>query len=1014
MSVSELVTRHTKAVLFFVFVLCAAGAWVLTTFPVGILPDVSFPRLTIIATAGERPTEMVVVDITRPLEEAVATVHGVKTIRSKTQRGATQITIDFTWGSNMLVAQQLVNARINEVRSRLPAETDISVEQANPTVFPILGLSIYAQGVPQTDLWDLATYQLRPRLSRVPGVAQVVVQGGQIPEIAVEVSPTRLAAYGLSLTDVTQALMQANVIASVGRINRQFQQYQILISGQVSSPEALANIVVAQRNSIPIYLRQVATVTPSAQDRTTIVTADGRESVLINIIRQPDANTLSVAQGVQQEIAQLRVQLPPGTIIQTFYDQSVLVRNAVGSVRDAVLIGILLSVLVLFFFLRDWRATLLTAGIIPVTLLITFFFMRLAGLTLNLMTLGALAVAIGLIIDDAIVIVENIHRHLSAGETPQQAIHTAMAEITAPMIASTLTTTVVFLPLVLLTGVTGVFFTGLAITMVIALVVSLLLALLVLPGLAARFLRIRPNERQQASLAGITTRYHQLVHYGLRHRWILLVIIPAIVLITVLLGINLETGFMPAMDEGAFVLDYLTPPGTSLEESNRMLQEVERILRETPEVSTYSRRTGTELGFAITEPNVGDFAVMLKEKRARGIEEVMDSIRNRILTEVPGVSVDFIQVLQDLIGDLAGAPAPVEVKLYSENQRQLLQESIRIEQRLSEIPGIVDVKSSLVESGPELVVHIDETSAGRIGMTAATVASQVNAAMFGDVPTTFIENDRQVGIRVRYPANWRADRPQVAALPIHAPGGFAVPLSTLGTIETIPGTTEVDRENQRRYVSITARLTGRDLGSVMRDVERTMQHELLFPGTTYAYGGQIQSQAESFRGLLTVLVLAVLLVFGVMLFLFNSLTAPSVILFIMPLSLFGVVLGLWVTGTPFNVSSFMGAIMLVGIVGENGILLLDRTLEGEAEGLSVEEAAEQAGRVRLRPILMTTLTAILALMPLALGIGAGAEMQKPLAIAVIGGLAFSTVFTLLFAPLLYVSLRLSQLLRRQR
>jgi len=1014
MSITDFMTGHIKSILFFVFVLCLAGLLLLYSFPVGILPNVSFPRLTIIADAGERPAEMVVIDITRPLEESIATVRGVQTIRSKTARGATDITVNFVWGTDMVSAQQLVNTRISEVRSRLPADTNIQVQQMNPTLFPIVGLSLYSKGIPQTELWDMATYQIRPLLSRVPGVGQVVIQGGRIPEIAVEVDPVRMTAYGLSLADVEQALAQTNTITSVGRVDRQFQQYQILVSGQVTSPEALANTVVAQKNSIPIYLSQIATVGPSVQDPTTIVTADGRQSVLINIVRQPDANTISVAQGVQQEMARLKTQLPPGIIVRTFYDQSVLVRDSVGSVRDAVIIGIILSVIVLFFFLRDMRATVLTAVVIPITLLITFVFMRLAGLTLNLMTLGALAVAIGLIIDDAIVVVENIYRHTNAGLSPGEAVRLSVAEILSPMIASTLTTSVVFLPLLLLSGVTGVFFRELAITMVIALVVSLLLALFVNPGLAARILHVRREEQRQASLGRVTDRYCQVIDFGLRHRRMLLLLIPLIVVITVLVGMRLKTGFMPSMDEGAFVLDYLTPPGTSLSESNRMLNQIERILRETPEVSTFSRRTGTELGFAITEPNVGDFAVTLKAHRSRDIETVMDSIRNRILAEVPGVSVDFIQVLQDLIGDLAGTPAPVEVKLYAEDQRLLQTLSIRIQDHLGRVPGVVDVASSLVESGPELVVHIDQTRAGRVGMTAESVAMQANAAMFGNVATTYIENDRQQSVRVRYPRAWRADRAQVAALPIRTPGGSTVRLSTLGTIETVPGTTEINREDQRRYASITARLAGRDLGSVMRDVQRMMQRETLPSGVTYTFGGQFQSQSESFRGLLVVLILGVLLVFGVMLFLFEFFTAPLVILLVMPLSLFGVVMGLWVTGTPFNVSSFMGAIMLVGIVGENGILLLDRAWKGEQEGLSVEEAAAQAGEVRLRPILMTTLTAILALTPLALGIGAGAEMQKPLAIAVIGGLAFSTIFTLLFAPLIYVSFRRRQMRQTPR
>lgn len=1006
MSVSRFATQHIKAILFVTVVLCAVGAWLIGSFPVAILPEVTFPRLVVIAEAGDRPARMMVAGVTRPLEESIATVPAVTRIRSKTQRGATEISVDFTWGTEMLTALQMVNTRVNEARAQLSPETAISVERMNPTVFPILGLSLQAKGLSQSELWTVATYTLRPLLARVPGVARVVVQGGRVPEIAVTVDPQRLAAYRLSLPDVEQALTQTNVIRAVGRMDRQYQQYQVLVSGETTAPEQLGKIVVVQRGGVPIYLRQLADIQPSVQDRTTVVTADGAESVLINIVRQPDANTVAVVDGVRRELARVQPTLPPGANVGLFYDQSVLIGEAVGSVRDAVLIGAVLAVVVLLLFLGNVRATLVTATIIPATVLVTFLLMRLSGLTLNLMTLGALAVGTGLVIDDAIVVVENVFRHLSSGGARDTVVQQASAEIAAPMISSTLTTVVVFLPLVLVAGIAGAFFTALAVTLTIALLVSLGLALLVSPSMCAAFLRTRPGEREHGRLFDRVIRiYERLLILGLRRRWIMPLSAIVIVGLTLFFATRLGTGFMPTMDEGAFVLDYWTPPGTSLAESDRLLRKIEAILKEAPEVAGYSRRTGTELGFFITEPNRGDFAVVLKRGRRRTIEAVMDDLRDRITAEVPGVDVDFVQVLQDLIGDLAGAPDPVEVKLFGENQAELDTLARTIAAKLEKIPGAVDVRSGVVESGPELVARIDPTKAGRAGLTPDAVAAQVQAAMFGDVVTQILQGDRQIGVRVRYPLAFRADRIELAALPIRTPGGFNLPLSALARIERVPGTTEVNRENQRRLVAVKTQLSGRDLGGVMRDVQAMMHGVSLPPGVTYELGGQFQSQSQSFQNLLTVLLLAILLVFGVMLFQFGSFTAPAVILMIMPLSLFGVTLGLAVTRTPLNVSSFMGAIMLVGIVVKNGILLLDRAHKAEMEGVPLQEAVLQAGRVRLRPILMTTMTAILGLVPLALGLGAGAEMQQPLAIAVIGGLSFSTLFTLLFAPLLYVALR---------
>ena len=1009
MGLSRFATQHLKAILFVAVVLCLVGAAMLRSFPVSILPDVTFPRIVVIAEGNERPIRMVETAITRPLEESVATVPNVSRIRSKTQRSGSEISIDFAWGTDMQNALQLVNTKVADVRPDLPVDSKVSAERMNPTVFPVLGLSLHSKTLTQAQLWSLANYSLRPALGRVPGVARVVLQGGSVPEIAVNVDPQKLAAFKLALPDVEQAITQTNVIRSVGRIDRQFQQVQAVVSGETTSIEQLGDTVVAQRGGLPITLRQIADIRLSTEDRTTVVTADGANSVLLNIVRQPEANSVSVVDGVEQELKGIRKTLPPGTDIGVFYNQAILIGDAVSSVRDAVIIGAVLSVFVLLLFLGNLRATLVTALIIPATVLITFLLMRLAGLSLNLMTLGALAVGVGLVIDDAIVVVENVFRHLAAGGTPKETVQLAAGEIAAPMISSTLTTVVVFLPLVLVAGVYGAFFTALALTLTIALMVSLLLALMVSPSLCAAFLKVRVGAKEHGPLFERVLRlYDAALKLGLRRRWLLPVGALAIIGLTGYFAMRLDTGLMPEMDEGAFILDYTTPPGTSLDESDRLMKKIEAILQATPEVSAYSRRTGTELGFAITEPNRGDFAVMLKENRKRRIDDIISEVRQKVHDDVPGLEPEFIQVLQDLIGDLSGAPEPIEIKLFGNDQAQINTLAGRVSERLQKIRGVVDAKAGIVETGPELVTHIDPTRTGRMGLTPDSVATQANAAMFGDIVTQMLQNGRQVGVRVRYPAAYRSDKAAIAQLPIRTANGSNLPLAALGTMERVPGSSEINHENQRRMVAVTARLENRDLGGAMRDVQALLKTVDLPPGVTILLGGQFQSQAETFQNFEVVLALAILLVFAVMLFQFGSFTAPTVILMIMPLSLFGVAFGLYITGTPLNVSSFMGAIMLVGIVVKNGILLLDQAKKAEHEGMPLEEAILHAGEVRLRPILMTTLTAILGLVPLALGLGAGAEMQKPLAIAVIGGLTFSTLFTLFFAPLLYVAFRRRQ------
>ncbi len=1011
MNVSHFAVSHLKALIFVTLALCVAGLLAAGAFPVSILPDVTFPRLVIIAEGGDSPASQMEVSVTRPLEAAASTVAGVHRVRSTTQRGATQISVDFADGTDMQQAQNLMNARVSEIRADFPAGTQVSVERMNPTVFPVLGLSLQSKTLSQSQLWELATYTLRPRLARVEGVARVVVQGGRAPEIAVEADPQKLAALRLSVADLSDALAKTNVVRATGRFDANFQQYQALVSGRLTDIAGIENTVVTSRGGVPILVRQVASVHPSTEDRTTVVTADGRESVLLNIVRQPSANSVAVAAGVKSEMALLRKELPPSARLSVFYDQSILIGDAVTSVRDAVILGAFLSVVVLLLFLGDWRATLVTASIIPATLFISFVGMRLAGLTLNLMTLGALAVGIGLVIDDAIVVVENVFRHLAAGQTPQEATQNAAREISAPMISSTLTTVVVFLPLMLLSGVAGAFFSSLAITLSIALLVSLVLALFLSPSLCSAFLRLREGHSDEGGpiFQRLLRGYERLLAFVLRHRLILPVAVVVLLAATWGMAQHLQSGFMPEMDEGAFILDYNTPPGTSLAESDRALQKIESILAHTPEVASYSRRTGTELGFAITEPNRGDFAVMLKEGKRRPIFDVISDVRSQVDSQVPGIQTDFIQVLQDLIGDLSGAPSPVEIKLWGEDPDALRTAAEDVAAHLEKIPGTADVASGVVDSGPEYVLQVDEERAGRAGLSADAIASQMNSALFGDSPTQILQSDRPIPVRVRLPLEFRDDPTAIGRLQITSPLGFSLPLSSLGTLQKVGGQSEVVRENQRRFLPVTAGLEGRDLGSVMTDVSKMMSSYKLPVGVTYELGGQAQSQSEAFSNLVLVLILAIALVFGVMLFQFGNFTAPLTILGIMPLALFGVALGLWLTNTPLNVSSFMGAIMLVGIVVKNGILLLDHAQNAEREGQTPEEAVLEAGRVRLRPILMTTLTAILGLVPLALGLGAGAEMQKPLAIGVIGGLSFSTLFTLLLAPLLYVSLRHFQL-----
>ena len=999
MKLTDWAIRNIRPIVFLTAVLCVAGVAIYRTFPVSILPDVTFPRVVVIAEAGDRPTKMVEISITRPLEEAIVTVPNVKRIRSKTSRGSTEVNVDFLDGTDIIVAEQLVNAKVNQVLPQLPQGTSTEVERMNATVFPVLGLTLSSKSMTQSELWNLATYSLKPRLSRVEGVARAVIQGGRPPEIEVSIRPGELSAAGLSSSDIVTAIQASNVIHSVGRLDREYQQFHVIVNGETTQLKDIENVIVSPKGGRPIRLYQVADVKRSTEDRTTIVSANGSESVLINMIRQPSANSAAMVDAVNKELASLKATLPKDVKIGIYYDQSVLIHEAVGSVRDAVLIGAILSVFVLLLFLRDLRATFVTASIIPVTLLTTFLLMRLAGLSMNLMTLGALAVSIGLIIDDAIVVVECVFQNLGKTSTLFEAVKMASGQIAAPMISSTVTTVVVFLPLSFLQGVAGSFFSALAITLTMSLLVSLVLALCVSPSLCAAFLRSRESHTTARRGAG-TRLYESMLKGLLRRQWLCIPIILVTLFGTWFVANKLQSGFMPAIDEGAFVLDYWSPAGSSLDESNRLLNEVDKILMSTPEIDTFSRRTGTELGFAITEPNRGDYAIMLKSNRKRKIDDVIAEVRARVKDKVGGLDIEFVQVLQDLIGDLAGNPNPIEVRLFGEDKAEVETVAKDLADKLGKVKGLVDVKSGVVESGPEVQFIPDANSVGRHGITNEQISDQLNGSLLGTVATKIIQGDRQIPVRVRLPAAQRGDIETIQRLGVQTPTGKVL-LKDLGEVVFVAGTTQSSREDQLRVVNVTAGLENVDLGTAVTGVQKVLKDYKFPSGVTSKLAGQYLSQKESFQNLLLVLGTSVLLVFTVMLFQFRSFQAPIVVLILMPLLLFGAVIALFVTKTALNVSSFMGVIMLAGVVVKNGILLLDRAQNLIQEGHSPNEAVLEAVHVRLRPILMTTLTAILGLLPLAFGLGAGAEMQKPLAVAVVGGLTFSTVLTLLIGPVLY-------------
>ncbi len=1001
-------TRHALPIVFISVALCLAGIYAALTIPSSVFPQTNFPRVVILVDNGVMPADEMMAIITRPIEEGMKDIPGVRMIRSATGRGSAEVNVFFNWKVDMIQSELYVLGRLSQIRATLPSTAEAEVYRVTFSNFPIIGVSLTSPKRSLIDLWETARYELKPRFLQIPGIARVDLVGGRTPEYHIVVDPIRLQAAGLTMAEVTEALNRNNLVTSTGLHEENRMLYLAVVDGRVHSIADIESFPVAVAGRHPVLVRDFARVVRGPEPVFNYVTAEGQEAVLINIYSQPDGSTLDIAKRLTDDLKVLKRELPPDLKLAFFYDQSLLVRASVRSVWEAILFGLVLSVLILFFFLKDWRTTFVAILVIPVTVLVTLLSIKAAGMSFNLMTLGGIAAAIGLVIDDAIVVVEAIHAKRRAAGDRLAAVRAALGEIVRPLIGSTLTPVVVFIPLAFLGGITGVFFRALALTMVVALLTSLVLAVTLTPSLAAWLLRPPKDgpgplreDHGGPLLQKVIRIYETGVRAALKRRWRTIAACAGIIVLAVALTGGLESEFLPPMDEGGFVIDYLTPPGTSLAETHRQLRYAEDIIRSVPELESYSRRTGAQLGLFITEPNNGDFLLKLKPGRQRSTEEVLSELRHRLNAALPDIIWEFPGILGDLIGDLMYAPEPIEVRLFSTDTAYLKTKAPQVAAELEKIPGVVDVFDGLIYTGPTISFRVRSVDAERFGLSAEAIGAAVNAAMLGEQASTVLEGDRVVEIRVKAEPGAIDRLEKLRVLPLRTADGMLVQLAQVADVVEEPGQLELRRDDFRQDVAVTARLEGRDMGSAMAEIRRVLKKDPTIPAGTVEYGGLYEQQQESFRNLVVVLLMAVFLVFTVLLLEFGSFAEPLAIVFGAVLAMFGTVLALWITGTSLNVVSLLGAIIGVGIVAKNGILMLDFVKELMAQGTDVAEALVRSGRRRLRPVLMTSMAAALGMLPLAYGIGSGADMLKPLAIAVIGALCISVLLSLIATPTIY-------------
>jgi CzcA family heavy metal efflux pump len=1012
--------RHAIAITFITLALCMGGVYSAFKVSSSVFPQTNFPRVVILVDNGVMPADEMMARITRPIEEAMKDIPGAETIRTATGRGSAEISVFFNWKVNMVQSELYVIGRLSQIRSTLPSTASTSVYRLTFSAFPIIGVSLTSGTRDITHLWETARYELKPRFLRIPGVARVDIVGGRTTEYHVIVDPMRLQSARIALSDVTEALEQNNLIAPAGMHEENHTLYLTVIDGRLHTPKEIEDFTVKVVNGHPVRISDFARVERGPEPVFNIVTADGEKAVLLNIRSQPDGSTLEIAKQLKQELKTLGHELPPDMKLAFFYDQSLIVRESVKSVWEAIIFGFILSVIVLYLFLKNSASTLVATLVIPVTVLITLLAMKVGGMSFNLMTLGGIAAAIGLVIDDAIVVVEAIYTKLSEGLSRIASVQEAISEIFRPLVASTLTPVVVFIPLAYLDGITGVFFRALAVTMTVSLLTSLVLAVTFTPSLAAWLMgrrkrnivadgETRASQRSpasQSSMGGPVLRvcirlYENTLRIALKHRWITIGLCILVLLAGYQIYTRLASEFLPPMDEGGFVIDYVGRPGTSLAETDRQLKQAEEILRTIPELESYSRRTGARLALAIAEPHTGDFLVKLKPDRERKTEEVISELRQRFNAAVPGLKWEFPGILGDLIGDLMWAPSPIEVKLFSTDIDFLKKKAPEVEKSIQTVRGIVDTFDGLMYTGNSVSFRIRTVDSGRFGLSAYNVAEAVNTAMLGRTASSVLEADRVIDIRVMVDASQTGTISALCNLPIHTLDGSVIKLSQVADVVEEQGQLELRREDMRQDVAVTARLEQRDLGSAMAEIRERLKKDISIPSGTIEFGGLFEQQQKSFHNLLVVLAMALILVFTVLLVEFRNFSGPVSIVFGAVLALFGTVAALLLTGTSLNVVSFLGAIIGVGIVAKNGILMLDMVVHLLTQGLPVDEALVRSGRRRLRPVLMTSLTALLGMLPLAHGIGSGADMLKPLAIGVMGALCISVLLSLVATPTLY-------------
>ncbi|MFT5714895.1 MAG: CzcA family heavy metal efflux pump [Flavobacterium sp.] len=991
--------KHKNGLSTIIFLIILGGFFSYSKMQTGLFPEITFPKIKIIADAGQQPVDKMMITVTKPLENAIKKVQDLKTIRSTTSRGTCEISAFMDWKADIDLSKTRIEEQINQIKNNLPPDTQVTVEKMNPSILPVIGYAIEGKGMSAIELKKIANFTIKPFLSQIEGVSEIRIIGGKEKEYWLSLDFNKMTALGITPDAISQVLSQTNFIKSNGYLSDYRYLYLTITDAQVDDKGELENLVISNNGKGIVTLKDIAAVEIKEAKEYIKVNANGKESILVAVIKQPNSNLISLSDAMKVKLEELKKTLPKGINIKPFYEQASFVNDAVNSVTDSLLIGLLLAIIVAVLFLKSIKASATILIIIPVTLCLTLIVLYLTGQTFNIMTLGAIAAALGLIIDDAIVVVEQIHRTYEEhpNEPTVTLLQKAIHYLFPAMLGSSISTIVIFIPFVLMSGVAGSYFKVLTDTMIITLVCSFFVTWLLLPVV---YLLLSKKDRTNLEVEIVPEiKTQNWVSYFINKPIISITFCLVLVLSIFIIVPNLETGFLPEMDEGSIVLDYESPPGTSLEETDRMLNEVEKIIIQIPEVEAYSRRTGTQMGFFITEPNRGDYLIQLKKDRNKTSNDVIDEIRAKVEATQPALRIDFGQVIGDMLGDLMSSVSPIEVKVYGNDQAQLQKIAKKVSLIVEKVEGTADVFDGIVLAGPVINIHLNYIQLAQYGITPYDLQFQMQTALEGNVVGSLLENEKQTPIRLIYANGKKRSLEDIKQLRIFLPNGQSIPITSLVSISIEKGVAEIERENLQMMSVVTGRLDNRDLGSVMKEIKTNVTNQIHLPNGYYIeYAGAYKDQQQSFNELLMILIASSLLVFGVILFLFRDFRVAFLILLISVLGIAGSYILLFITGTPLNVGSYTGIIMIVGIIAENAIFTFLQFRETFKLSRNVNESIVYSISTRLRPKLMTALGAIIALLPLAIGLGTGSELHQPLAIAVIGGFLIAMPLLLIVLP----------------